>query len=45
MGNENGEGDELKTDIITLTGHILSQQQQHKEATGDFTVILLSYLF
>ena len=30
--------DDLKTDIITVTRHILSLQQQQKEATGDFTV-------
>ncbi|KAI8853401.1 fructose-1,6-bisphosphatase class 1/Sedoheputulose-1,7-bisphosphatase [Chytridium lagenaria] len=33
---------ELKTDIITLNNHILSQQQSHKEATGDLTILLSS---
>ncbi|KAJ3309344.1 Fructose-1,6-bisphosphatase [Boothiomyces sp. JEL0838] len=36
-----GEGD-LKTDIITLTNHILSFQKQHPEATGDLSVLLSS---
>jgi hypothetical protein len=30
---------ELKTDIVTVTTHILRQQQSHKEATGDLSVI------
>ncbi|TPX31321.1 fructose-bisphosphatase [Synchytrium microbalum] len=33
---------ETRTDIITLTNHILSSQQQHKEATGDMTILLNS---
>lgn len=33
---------ELKTDITTLTKHLLSQQQSSKEATGDFTILLSS---
>ena len=32
------QGGELKTDIITLTAHILQKQQIHKEANGDFSV-------
>ncbi|KAJ2997974.1 Fructose-1,6-bisphosphatase [Globomyces sp. JEL0801] len=35
------EGD-LKTDIITVTHHILSQQQHIKEASGDLSIILTS---
>ena len=31
---------ETRTDITTLTHHILSQQQTHKEATGDLTILL-----
>ncbi|TPX49412.1 fructose-bisphosphatase [Synchytrium endobioticum] len=31
---------ETRTDIITLTHHILSQQQTHKDATGDLTILL-----
>ncbi|KAJ3214890.1 Fructose-1,6-bisphosphatase [Dinochytrium kinnereticum] len=34
------ETGELKTDIVTLTTHILSEQQSHKEATGDLTILL-----
>ncbi|KAJ3111549.1 hypothetical protein HDU96_005610 [Phlyctochytrium bullatum] len=36
------EAGELKTDIITLNTHILSQQQAIKEATGDLTILLSS---
>jgi hypothetical protein len=35
-----GAEGELKTDIVTVTTHILRQQQQHKEATGDLSVQL-----
>jgi fructose-1,6-bisphosphatase I len=35
------EGD-LKTDIITLNAHILKQQQDLKDATGDLSIILTS---
>ena len=31
---------DLKTNVITLTRHILSTQQCHKEATGDFSILL-----
>ncbi|KAH6559910.1 hypothetical protein BASA50_009000 [Batrachochytrium salamandrivorans] len=37
-----GETDDLKTDIVTLTGHILAQQQVHADATGDLTILLAS---
>eukprot|EP00842_Homolaphlyctis_polyrhiza_P007100 jgi/Hompol1/97/HPOL_005223-RA len=37
-----GGNDDLKTDIITLNQHILSQQQSHPEATGDLTILLSS---
>ncbi|KAJ3101158.1 Fructose-1,6-bisphosphatase [Phlyctochytrium planicorne] len=37
-----GEAGELKTDIVTLNTHILSQQQSIKEATGDLTLLLSS---
>jgi hypothetical protein len=30
---------DLKTDIVTITCHILRQQQKHHEATGDLTVL------
>ncbi|KAL2913577.1 Fructose-1,6-bisphosphatase [Polyrhizophydium stewartii] len=36
------ENDDLKTDIVTLTQHILAQQQTHAEATGDLTILLSS---
>ncbi|KAJ3331722.1 hypothetical protein HDU76_002385 [Blyttiomyces sp. JEL0837] len=35
-------GEELKTDIVTLTNHILSGQQATKGATGDLTILLSS---
>lgn len=37
MPQEQGE---LKTDIITLTAHIMQKQQVHKEANGDFSILL-----
>ncbi|KAH9268600.1 hypothetical protein BASA84_000208 [Batrachochytrium salamandrivorans] len=39
-----GETDDLKTDIVTLTGHILAQQQVHADATGDLTILLALHL-
>lgn len=33
---------ELQTDVITLTQHILTNQHHHKEATGDFSILLSS---
>ena len=33
---------EPNTNIITLTNHILSQQQSIKQATGDLTILLTS---
>jgi fructose-1,6-bisphosphatase I len=39
MGASEGE---LKTDIVTLTNHILKNQQEVKDATGDFTILLTS---
>ncbi|KAI9353252.1 fructose-1,6-bisphosphatase class 1/Sedoheputulose-1,7-bisphosphatase [Zopfochytrium polystomum] len=33
---------ELKTDVVTLTNHILTQQQSLKSATGDLTILLSS---
>jgi fructose-1,6-bisphosphatase I len=38
MGNE--ENGDLKTDIITLTAHILQHQHRHPEANGDFSILL-----
>ncbi|KAI9093136.1 fructose-1,6-bisphosphatase class 1/Sedoheputulose-1,7-bisphosphatase [Phlyctochytrium arcticum] len=32
--------EDLRTDFVTLTNDILSRQQQHKEATGDLTILL-----
>ncbi|KAJ3192924.1 hypothetical protein HK101_005736 [Irineochytrium annulatum] len=37
MPEEKGE---LNTAILTLTNHILSEQKQHKEATGDLSLLL-----
>lgn len=33
---------EIQTDIITLTRHLIIDQQFHKQATGDFTMLLSS---
>lgn len=30
--------DDLKTDIVTLTNHILDMQHMHPEASGDLSV-------
>ncbi|RKP37729.1 putative FBP1-fructose-1,6-bisphosphatase [Dimargaris cristalligena] len=32
--------DHTKTNIITLTRHVLTEQYQHKDATGDLTLLL-----
>lgn len=40
--NNNNNIGELKTDIVTLTTHILTQQQALKQATGDLTILLNS---
>ncbi|EGF80267.1 hypothetical protein BATDEDRAFT_16722 [Batrachochytrium dendrobatidis JAM81] len=42
MAAKGGETDDLKTDIVTLTAHILAGQQVHKDATGDLTILLAS---
>jgi fructose-1,6-bisphosphatase I len=34
------EGSELKTKIETLTTHIITTQKKHKEATGDFSILI-----
>ena len=33
---------EFNTDILTLTRHLIVDQQAHKEATGDFTLLISS---
>jgi fructose-1,6-bisphosphatase I len=33
---------DLKTDIITLTQHILAEQRLHPQASGDLSVLLTS---
>ena len=33
---------EFKTDIVTLTRHLIFDQQFHKQATGDYTLLLSS---
>jgi fructose-1,6-bisphosphatase I len=33
---------DLKTDITTLTQHILIQQRRHPEASGDLSLLLTS---
>ncbi len=38
MGKE--ENGDLRTDIITLTAHILQHQHRHPEASGDFSILL-----
>ena len=30
----------VTTDIITLTRHVLDEQRKHKEASGDLTLLL-----
>jgi fructose-1,6-bisphosphatase I len=35
-GND-GKGEAVNTDIITLTRFLTEEQSKHKEATGDFT--------
>ncbi|KAI9209302.1 fructose-1,6-bisphosphatase class 1/Sedoheputulose-1,7-bisphosphatase [Polychytrium aggregatum] len=42
MAESHSNGVETRTDIVTLTQTILSQQQQHKESTGDLTILLSS---
>ncbi|KAJ1554378.1 hypothetical protein HK405_005242, partial [Cladochytrium tenue] len=42
MSSDNNNQGDLKTDIITLTNHILTQQQSLKSATGDLTILLSS---
>ncbi|KAI8925845.1 fructose-1,6-bisphosphatase class 1/Sedoheputulose-1,7-bisphosphatase [Entophlyctis helioformis] len=37
-----GDTENLDTDIVPLTRHILAMQQHHKEATGDLTILLAS---
>lgn len=32
----------VETELITLTRHVLSEQRRHKDATGDFTLLLVS---
>jgi fructose-1,6-bisphosphatase I len=34
------QGSELKTKIETLTTHIITTQKKHKEATGDFSILI-----
>lgn len=36
------EKDKRGSDAITLTSHLIAQQKEHKEATGDFTLLLTS---
>lgn len=36
------EKKEFQTDIITLTRHLMADQQAHKQATGDYTLLLSS---
>lgn len=45
--NGNGDGgvvgnEAINTDIITLTRFVTEEQAKHKEATGDFTYVILS---
>lgn len=48
MSNANGNDkppvgqEEINTDIITLTRFLTEEQTKHKEATGDFTYVLLT---
>lgn len=37
-----GETEKVNTNIITLTRFLTEEQAKHKEATGDFTYVLLS---
>ena len=34
----------INTNIITLTRFLTEEQSKHKEATGDFTYVLLSLI-
>lgn len=34
--------EEVNTDIVTLTSFLTEEQTKHKEATGDFTLVLSS---
>jgi len=37
--------DPTQTNLITLTRHVLSQQKEHREATGDLTLLLTAIQF
>lgn len=32
----------VETELITLTRHVLAEQRKHRDATGDFTLLLVS---
>jgi len=47
MSTTNGESsgpvpEQVNTNIVTLTRFLTEEQTKHKEATGDFTYVLLS---
>ena len=39
------EGEKVNTNIVTLTRFLTEEQVKHKEATGDFTYVILYPLF
>jgi fructose-1,6-bisphosphatase I len=39
--NGGAVGEAINTDIITLTRFLTEEQAKHKEATGDFTYVVL----
>lgn len=38
---DNSNGEKVNTNIITLTRFLNEEQAKHKEASGDFTYVLL----
>ena len=40
-GDAKGASPTINTDIVTLTRFLTEEQAKHKEATGDFTYVLL----
>jgi fructose-1,6-bisphosphatase I len=41
-GGDQGSTEHINTDIVTLTRFLTEEQSKHKEATGDFTYVILA---
>lgn len=42
MADKNhGSSEQINTEIVTLSRYLSEEQTKHKEATGDFTYVLL----